>query len=114
VICPVSAHLKAEEVIDIVGGYGYHERTTATGEWLGRSTFMPRVQTHIKNNKIIPLVLPAFPMKSNNRMDKVLSPLPDLKSITRSWGGAWFGKISQSMSGYQSCLSAWCSCSDCY
>jgi pyoverdine/dityrosine biosynthesis protein Dit1 len=39
---------------------------------------MPRVQTHIKNNKIIPLVLPAFPMKSNNRMDKVLSPLPDL------------------------------------
>jgi hypothetical protein len=77
VICPVSVQLKAEEVMDIVEGYGYPERT-ATGEWLGRSSFMPRVQTHITNNRTIPLVLPAFPMKSNNRTDKVLGALPDL------------------------------------
>ncbi|KAJ5309110.1 hypothetical protein N7508_004489 [Penicillium antarcticum] len=78
VICPVPAQLKAEEVMDIVEGYGYHERTTAAKEWLGRSSFIPRVQTHIKNNRTIPLVLPAFPMKSNNRMEKVLGALPDL------------------------------------
>jgi hypothetical protein len=77
VICPVSAQLKVEEVMDIVEGYGYPERRAA-GQWLGRSSFMPRVQTHVTNNRTIPLVLPAFPMKSNNHMDKVLGALPDL------------------------------------
>ncbi|KAJ5748033.1 uncharacterized protein N7511_009729 [Penicillium nucicola] len=78
VICPVSAQWKAEEVMDIVERYGYHGQTTVTGEWLGRSSFMPLVQMHITKNKTIPLVIPAFPMKSINRMDKVLGALPDL------------------------------------
>lgn len=79
VICPYTAHLKAEEVMSIVEGYGYHERKGPDGEgWLGRASFTPRVQKHIVANEIIPMVLPAFPMKSNNRMDKVLCALPDL------------------------------------
>jgi Pyoverdine/dityrosine biosynthesis protein len=79
VICPYSANLKAEEIMSILEGYGYHERTGPAGEsWLGRASFTPRVQKHIVANEIIPMVLPAFPMKSNNRMDKVLGALPDL------------------------------------
>ncbi|KAJ5503166.1 hypothetical protein N7463_006040 [Penicillium fimorum] len=77
-ISPTLARLKAEEIMNIVECYGSHERTTAAGEWLGRSSFTPRVQTHIVANRTIPMVLPAFPMKSNNRMDKVLGALPDL------------------------------------
>ncbi|KAJ5788030.1 hypothetical protein N7457_003020 [Penicillium paradoxum] len=76
--CPITTRLTAEKIMDIVETYGSHERTTAAGEWLGRSSFTPRVQTHIAVNRVIPMVLPAFPMKSNNRMDKVLGPLPDL------------------------------------
>jgi pyoverdine/dityrosine biosynthesis protein Dit1 len=64
--------------MNIVERYGSHERTTTAGEWLGRSSFTPRVQTHIAASRAIPMVLPAFPMKSNNRMDKVLGALPDL------------------------------------
>ncbi|KAJ5617559.1 hypothetical protein N7537_002673 [Penicillium hordei] len=77
-ICPALTRLKAEEIMNIVGCYGSHERTTAAGEWLGRSSFTPRVQAHVAVNRAIPMVLPAFPMKSNNRMDKVLGALPDL------------------------------------
>jgi hypothetical protein len=77
-ICPTSTRLKAEEIINIVERYGSHERTTTAGEWLGRSSFTPRVQIHIAASRAIPMVLPAFPMKSNNRMDKVLGALPDL------------------------------------
>ncbi|CAI7580850.1 unnamed protein product [Penicillium viridicatum] len=77
-ICPTLTRLKAEEIMNIVERYGSHERTTAAGEWLGRSSFTPRVQTHVAANRAIPMVLPAFPMKSNNRMDKVLGALPDL------------------------------------
>lgn len=76
--CPTSTRRKAEQIMDIVETYGSHECTTATGEWLGRSSFSPRVQTHVAANRAIPMVLPAFPMKSNNRMDKVLGALPDL------------------------------------
>ena len=79
VICPYTARLKAEEIMSIVESYGYHEKKGPAGEgWLGRASFTPRVQQHIITNKIIPMVLPAFPMKSNNRMDKVLGALPDL------------------------------------
>lgn len=76
--CPASIRQKAEQIMDIVETYGSHERTTATGEWLGRSSFSPRVQIHVAANRAIPMVLPAFPMKSNNRMDKVLGALPDM------------------------------------
>ncbi|EKV15917.1 Pyoverdine/dityrosine biosynthesis protein, putative [Penicillium digitatum PHI26] len=77
-LCPPLICLRAEEIMNIVERYGSHERTTAAGEWLGRSSFTPCVQTHVAANRAIPMVLPAFPMKSNNRMDKVLGPLPDL------------------------------------
>ncbi|CAG7979198.1 unnamed protein product [Penicillium olsonii] len=78
-IPPVSsARAKAEEILNIVETYGSHERTSAAGEWLGRASFAPRVETHVVANRAIPMVLPAFPMKSNNRMDKVLGAFPDL------------------------------------
>ncbi|KAJ5543103.1 hypothetical protein N7461_009106 [Penicillium sp. DV-2018c] len=76
--CSTPARLKAEQIMDIVEGYGSHHRTTAAGEWLGRSSFTPLVQTHVAADRAIPMVLPAFPMKSNNRMSKVLGTLPDL------------------------------------
>lgn len=40
--------------------------------------FLPIVAGHVKNNAPIKLVLPAFPAKSPNRVNKVLGALPDL------------------------------------
>lgn len=82
VVCPVPPpvlhDVKSEQIMDIIEGYGCHERSGMAGEWMGRSSFTPRVLEHIRANRTVPMVLPAFPMKSNNRMDKVLGALPDL------------------------------------
>ncbi|EKG16375.1 Pyoverdine biosynthesis [Macrophomina phaseolina MS6] len=48
------------------------------GGWLGRATFGPIVEKHANEGRIIPMVLPSFPWKSINRIDKVLGPAPDL------------------------------------
>jgi hypothetical protein len=67
--------IKVNSIMDILESYGSH---VTSGEWLGRKSFTPFTAKHVKANRIIPMVLPAFPMKSNNRMQKVLGHLPDL------------------------------------
>ncbi|KAH0423568.1 hypothetical protein CcaCcLH18_12094 [Colletotrichum camelliae] len=44
----------------------------------GRDVFAPCVNRHVVAGRRIPIVLPAFPAKSINRVDKVLGSHPDL------------------------------------
>jgi hypothetical protein len=46
--------------------------------FLGRDVFSPRVRRHVTAGHTVPMVLPAFPAKSINRVDKVLGTMPDL------------------------------------
>lgn len=46
--------------------------------FVGRDAFSPRVRRHVVAKRKIPMVLPAFPAKSINCVDKVLGPNPDL------------------------------------
>lgn len=45
--------------------------------FVGREVFSPRVRRHVAAQRKIPMVLPAFPAKSINCVDKVLGPSPD-------------------------------------
>src|SRR5690348_15901901 len=40
-------------------------------------TFFPLIQKAIEVNELVSFILPAFPFKSPNKVDKVLSVLPD-------------------------------------
>ena len=44
----------------------------------GREIFKNQVQSMIDEEKMIAFVLPAFPFKSTNHMEKVLDGLPDV------------------------------------
>ncbi|KAM5343378.1 hypothetical protein ACJ41O_011915 [Fusarium nematophilum] len=45
--------------------------------FLGRDVFSPRVRRHVAAGRKIPMVLPAFPAKSINVVEKVLGTRPD-------------------------------------
>ncbi|KAK4078961.1 hypothetical protein Trihar35433_66 [Trichoderma harzianum] len=65
-------------ILTIIQGYGHNEENAEGEQWLGRAKFVPRVQKHVDSNVPIELVLPAFPWKSVNKVEKVLGALPDL------------------------------------
>ncbi|KAI1826660.1 Pyoverdine/dityrosine biosynthesis protein-domain-containing protein [Xylaria intraflava] len=72
----------ASDILDIIQRYGQHlpakeseEHSTA---WLGKPLFMGKVQAQLEKRQAIRLILPAFPWKSVNRVDKVTGILPDL------------------------------------
>lgn len=44
---------------------------------LGCAHFLPFIEEYVANGQPIPLILPAFPFKSPNSIDKVLGVLPD-------------------------------------
>ncbi|WQF89193.1 Putative isocyanide synthase/Spore wall maturation protein DIT1 [Colletotrichum destructivum] len=46
--------------------------------FFGRQVFSPHVLRHVAEGRRIPMVLPAFPAKSINCVDKVFGPQPDL------------------------------------
>lgn len=68
-------------VLEVLESYGMHEKSHSMPEqhgWLGRATFGPIIEAHVSAGRIIPMVLPSFPWKSINRVDKVLGTEPDL------------------------------------
>ncbi|KAK1237340.1 hypothetical protein MKX08_002965 [Trichoderma sp. CBMAI-0020] len=65
-------------IMTIIQGYGQNEENDEGSPWLGRIKFEPRVRKHVKANAPIELVLPAFPWKSVNKVEKVLGAVPDL------------------------------------
>ncbi|KAK8072252.1 hypothetical protein PG996_005600 [Apiospora saccharicola] len=72
----------ASTILDIVHGYGQHvpraDEDAASFDWLGKSLFVDRVKAQIAKGQAIRLILPAFPWKSVNKVDKVTVILPDL------------------------------------
>lgn len=68
---------QALKVLDIIQRYG--NNTSPSGlPWAGKAKFLPCVESYVRNNEPIHMVLPAFPFKSPNRVDKTIGSLPDL------------------------------------
>lgn len=72
----------ASTILNIIHGYGQHISPAggegASVDWLGKSLFVDRVKAQIAKGEAIRLILPAFPWKSVNKVDKVTGVLPDL------------------------------------
>ncbi|PSR80684.1 Pyoverdine/dityrosine biosynthesis protein-domain-containing protein [Coniella lustricola] len=76
----------ASDILDIIKSYSQHlaapadDKVTAAepGKWLGKHLFMDKVKVQLKQQQAIRLILPAFPWKSVNKVDKVTGALPDL------------------------------------
>jgi pyoverdine/dityrosine biosynthesis protein Dit1 len=73
----------ASDILDIVQRYGQHlPPADGAGEhagvWLGKPLFMGKVKAQLEKGQAIHIILPAFPWKSVNKVDKVTGILPDL------------------------------------
>jgi hypothetical protein len=73
----------AGDILDVIQRYGQHlpsadSKDGQPGEWLGRKMFMGKVKAQLAKNQAIRLILPAFPWKSVNKVDKVTGILPDM------------------------------------
>ncbi|KAF2488791.1 Clavaminate synthase-like protein [Lophium mytilinum] len=67
----------ALRILEIIQQYGQNSNSSEI-PWAGKAKFLPFVEKYVKNNEPVRMVLPAFPFKSPNRVDKVLGSLPDL------------------------------------
>lgn len=63
-------------IMDILEHFSRQQQGNSV--FVGREVFSPRVRRHVVAKRKIPMVLPAFPAKSINCVDKVLGPSPDL------------------------------------
>ncbi|KAF2195908.1 putative pyoverdine/dityrosine biosynthesis protein [Zopfia rhizophila CBS 207.26] len=77
VCLPEDKHLnKAKEILHIIESYSVNFQESKTA-WEGFEVFLPLVRQKVSNSQPVRMILPAFPMKSPNRKDKVLGRLPD-------------------------------------
>lgn len=71
----------AGKVLDIIQSYGQHlgneQNESGETEWVGRKKFTPKVMHWVKQGVPVRMIIPAFPWKSVNRMEKVIGALPD-------------------------------------
>lgn len=67
-------------ILDILERYCYTRRDGELAEkgWLGKLNFIPAVQGYVEAGMAVRMIIPAFPFKSPNKVDKVLGRLPDL------------------------------------
>ncbi|KAF2183622.1 hypothetical protein K469DRAFT_581990, partial [Zopfia rhizophila CBS 207.26] len=72
----------ANRIMDVIQVYGQHispkEGHAPITKWIGRPFFMEKVKRQLEKGQAIRMILPAFPCKSINRIDKVIGVLPDL------------------------------------
>ncbi|KHN94903.1 Pyoverdine biosynthesis [Metarhizium album ARSEF 1941] len=72
----------ASAILDVLQRYGQHQSSSGvaanSGQWLGKSLFMDKVRAQIEKSQAVRLIMPAFPWKSVNKLDKVTGILPDL------------------------------------
>ncbi|RWA08650.1 hypothetical protein EKO27_g6451 [Xylaria grammica] len=72
----------ASDILDIIQRYGQHlpskDGEEHSGQWLGKPLFIGKVQAQLEKGQAIRLIMPAFPWKSVNRVEKVTGILPDL------------------------------------
>ena len=67
----------ATQILDILERYG-HNANYSEPRWLGKIDFLPAIQRDIDSTKPVRMIIPAFPFKSPNKVDKVIGTLPDL------------------------------------
>ncbi|KAI1323440.1 Pyoverdine/dityrosine biosynthesis protein-domain-containing protein [Xylariaceae sp. FL0255] len=73
----------ASDILDVIQRYGHHLPTADDGKgsahtsWIGKSFFVGHVKAQVEKNEAIRLILPAFPWKSVNSVEKVTGKLPD-------------------------------------
>ena len=67
---------KSKQILEVIESYGVRY-TGPNRSWQGFDAFLPMVKEKVTNSLPIQLILPAFPMKSPNRTNKVLGRLPD-------------------------------------
>ena len=68
---------QVSKIMDIIKGYGQNESNGSEETWLGSVKFEPIVRKHVDANNTIPFVLPAFPWKSVNKVEKVIGATAD-------------------------------------
>ena len=68
----------ALQILEIISRYGQNAVAGNGEEWAGRTKFLPLLEHFVEKSEPIKMVLPAFPCKSINKVDKVLGVLPDL------------------------------------
>ena len=77
---PITFDLEVDQtvtaIMDILESFSAKQKGNET--FVGREVFSPRVRLHVAAGRQIPMVLPAFPAKSINLVDKVLGTMPDL------------------------------------
>ncbi|KAL9057173.1 MAG: hypothetical protein Q9162_002501 [Coniocarpon cinnabarinum] len=75
----------AENILEVIQRYGQHTtaRTDEHGSraWAGKALFVSKVENQVRARQPVRMILPAFPWKSVNRVDKVISSLPDLGEV---------------------------------
>lgn len=66
-------------VLEIIANYGQHLSVSSdsNNKWAGFDKFLPKVELWVNSAQPVKMILPAFPWKSVNRIDKVLGALPD-------------------------------------
>ncbi|KAI0386925.1 Pyoverdine/dityrosine biosynthesis protein-domain-containing protein [Hypomontagnella monticulosa] len=74
----------AGDIFDVIQRYSQHlppdtsDPPPEENGLLGKSFFMDRIKQQLEKRQAIRMILPAFPWKSINRVDKVTGILPDL------------------------------------
>lgn len=66
----------ATEIVDIIQRYGQNTNT-ADNPWASRQRWLAVVERYVEAGKAVRMILPAFPWKSLNKVDKVVGALPD-------------------------------------
>ena len=73
---------QASKILDVLQRYGQHIKDendkSAHSTWPGRAKFLPKVEQQVEACQAIKMILPSFPWKSVNAVDKVTGKLPDL------------------------------------
>ncbi len=64
--------------MSVIERYGHNSKSGPGAAWVGKAKFLPMVVDDVAAGRSVRMVLPAFPFKSPNRVDKTLGSLPDL------------------------------------
>jgi hypothetical protein len=67
----------ARKILSLIQKYSQNV-VTRDDTWLSKAKFASIVESQIESREAVRLILPAFPSKSPNKLDKVLGPLPDM------------------------------------
>ncbi len=73
---------QAEKIMSIIEQYGHHSKSGPGAAWVGKAKFLPMVVGDVAAGRSVRMVLPAFPFKLPNRVDRTLGSLPDLGEET--------------------------------